>query len=134
MRDIPYTTRAGVDPQLVSLDIHKPRSATACATRPVLFWVHGGDWRGGDKGDIFESMQLMATQAGYLLVSANYRLSPLFSDGSSPGVTWPAHGEDIAAAGVDAGDYAHTDVFYLLGRDTVVTPPIRRFLAEDCRP
>ncbi|MES2123103.1 MAG: alpha/beta hydrolase [Gemmatimonadota bacterium] len=268
MRDIPYTVRAGADPQLTSLDIHKPHAATACAPRPVLFWVHGGDWRGGDKGDIFESMQVMATESGYLLVSANYRLSPLFGDGMSPGVTWPAHGEDIAAAvrwveqhiaeyggdpthialmgfsagaqivstlgagpgyleaagvdvnhircvasldialydipayildhpesraefenifstdqanwasasaaliaqvskplgpflivmrgdterrarqqamidlvrtrgvpatGVDAGDYAHTDVFFLLGRDTVVTPPIRRFLTEDCR-
>jgi acetyl esterase/lipase len=234
----------------------------------VLIWVHGGDWRGGDKEEIFESMAALATTTGYLLVSVNYRLSPLFSDGSTPGVIWPTHGEDVArsvrwveehiasyggdptrialmgfsagaqivaalgagpgylrSAGVDVsrirciasleislydlpayldthpedrpeyanifgddpavwasasatliarasqplgpflvvlrgdaerrarqqtfvdairakgvtavtadvGSYAHTDVFFLLGRDSVITPPVRRFLEQDCR-
>lgn len=234
----------------------------------MLVWVHGGDWRGGDKEEVFESMAKLATSSGYLLVSVNYRLSPLFSDGSTPGVQWPVHGEDVSrsvrwieqhiaeyggdptrialmgfsagaqivatlgagpgylsAAGVtpshirciasleislydipaylnahpeaieefaniftsdpgvwasasaaviarasrplgpflivlrgdadrrarqqllvdavrakgvtattvDVGNYAHTDVFFLLGRDTVVTPPVRRFLDQDCR-
>ncbi|MEO7355427.1 MAG: alpha/beta hydrolase [Gemmatimonadales bacterium] len=257
-----------MDPALLSLDIHRPVATVACAPRPVLVWVHGGDWRGGDKEEVFESMAKLATSTGYLLVSVNYRLSPLFTDGSTPGFVWPAHGEDVsravrwieqhvaeyggdpshialmgfsagaqivaalgagpgylAAAGVDVGhircvasleialydipaylaahpddieefsnifsadpqvwasasaaliasssqplgpflvvlrgdverrsrqqsfvdllrskgiatttadvgNYAHTDVFFLLGRDTVITPPVRRFLTQDCR-
>lgn len=267
--DLRYANDAGVDPDLLSLDVHQPvvTGTALCAPRPVLLWVHGGDWRGGDKGDVFESMQLMATQAGYLLVSVNYRLSPVNPDEHTT-VVWPVHGQDVAravrwveqhigdyggdpttialvgfsagaqivaalgtdpgyltAAGanpvhvkcvasldislydipaylasapqdipefsniftenaavwasasagllarehtplgpflvvvrgdsgrrarqlafvdvlravhtsatpVDVGTYAHTDVFYLLGRDSILTPPVRRFLTEDCR-
>jgi arylformamidase len=268
VRNVAYATAPGIDPNLLALDIHKPHAQTACAPRPVLVWVHGGDWRGGDKEEVFESMAKLATSTGYLLVSVNYRLSPLFTDGSTPGVQWPVHGEDVsrsvrwieqhiaeyggdpsrialmgfsagaqivaaigagpgylAAAGVttshircvasleislydipaylqahpedvqefanifttesavwasasasviartstplgpflvvlrgdadrrsrqqafidllrsrgvattavDVGNYAHTDVFFLLGRDTVITPPVRRFLEQDCR-
>lgn len=268
VRNIPYSTLPANDPNLLALDVHKPRSLTTCAPRPVLVWVHGGDWRGGDKEEVFQSMATLATSTGYLLVSVNYRLSPLFTDGSTPGVQWPVHGEDVsravrwieqhiaeyggdptrialmgfsagaqivaalgagpgylATAGVtpshirciasleislydipayleahpddvpefaniftsnpavwasasasviaraaqplgpflvvlrgdadrrsrqqafidllrskgvpttaaDVGNYAHTDVFFLLGRDTVITPPVRRFLEQDCR-
>jgi acetyl esterase/lipase len=55
--------------------------------RPVLVWIHGGAFRGGDKkGTIF----LPFLELGYVVVSINYRLSP-----DAP---FPAQVEDCKAA------------------------------------
>ena len=41
---------------------------------PVAVYIHGGGWRGGDKGDHPDLLQPVV-EAGYLVFSINYRLS-----------------------------------------------------------
>ena len=86
MLDIPYANRPGTRPHLTSLDLYVPQTGSGL---PVVMWVHGGTWRAGDKGNIGDKPQAF-TDAGYLLVSVNYRLSPA--------VQHPAHVEDVAAS------------------------------------
>ena len=86
-----YADRPGVDPDLTSVDVHRP---TGCGTVPVIVWVHGGGWRRGDKASGFvERKAAWAASLGAALVSVNYRLSTPES-----GVVWPDHGDDVAAA------------------------------------
>jgi acetyl esterase/lipase len=86
-----YADRAGVDPNLTSVDVYLP---AGCGPVPVVMWVHGGGWRRGDKtGANVERKADWAESIGAALVSVNYRLS---SPGS--GVMWPDHGDDVAAA------------------------------------
>lgn len=48
-------------------DIHK--------TYPVIYWVHGGGFVGGDKKDI-ESYAVMLVNEGYVVLCMNYTLAP----------------------------------------------------------
>ena len=70
--NVPYASVEGVDPNLLSLDIHAPK---AVKIAPVVIYVHGGYWKAGDKAtkghlpDIF-------CQRGFVFVSVNYRLAP----------------------------------------------------------
>lgn len=69
-RDLAY----GSDPAQ-RLDVYrKPGSQGA----PVLFMVHGGGWRFGDKGaaNVVKSKILRWVARGWVLVSVNYRLVP----------------------------------------------------------
>lgn len=70
--DIPYASRPGVEPKLLSLDIHAPKGAK---NLPVVVYVHGGYWKAGDKGQVGRLPEFFGN-AGYVLVSVNYRLSP----------------------------------------------------------
>ena len=56
---------------------------------PVLFFVHGGRWRVGDK-DNLETLVNLFGRLGWGIVSTNYRLSPA--------VKHPAHIQDVARA------------------------------------
>src|SRR5690242_12810872 len=49
----PYATYPGVDPNLTSLDVYVPPADGdgACRARPLVIWVHGGGWTGGDKAE-----------------------------------------------------------------------------------
>lgn len=98
-RDIPYKTLAGVDPGLLSLDIYETNNDRA----PIMIWVHGGGWTGGDKatqnGLGFKPKYF--TDQGFLFVSVNYRLTPRTMDSSSSStgkVMYPLHNQDVAAA------------------------------------
>src|SRR5699024_6944028 len=42
---------------------------------PVIFWVHGGAYVGGDKSDIAQYAILMAAE-GYHVISMNYSRAP----------------------------------------------------------
>ena len=55
------------------LDIH--HSADPGANKPVVFWIHGGGWQGGDKSDVQAKPDWFASK-GFVFVSANYRLLP----------------------------------------------------------
>jgi acetyl esterase/lipase len=54
------------------LDIYAPPGAKG---RPVVFWIHGGGWQAGDKGDIQRKPQAF-TERGFVFVATNYRLLP----------------------------------------------------------
>ena len=85
-RDVPYVTRP-IDRSKQSLDIYAHDASTP---KPVMIYIHGGGWSGGDKTPGAEDKaKLLATQ-GVMLVSVNYRLSPA--------VTHPIHVKDVAAA------------------------------------
>ena len=79
-RDIPYDHVAGVDPNLLSLDIYAPKSETAAASdlSPVLVMIHGGAWQIGDKANPDIGYRKAATfvSNGFVYVTINYRLSP----------------------------------------------------------
>jgi len=68
--DVAYV--AGGHPRQV-LDIHAP--ATGARDLPVVFWIHGGGWQGGDKSDVGVKPRVL-TDRGFVFVSTNYRLLP----------------------------------------------------------
>lgn len=61
----------GADPRQV-LDIYAPVGAEDL---PVVFWIHGGGWQAGDKGDVQIKPRVFA-ERGFVFVSTNYRLLP----------------------------------------------------------
>jgi acetyl esterase/lipase len=56
------------------LDIYTPE-ASAKENLPVMFWIHGGGWQVGDKGDVARKPKVL-TERGFVVVSTNYRLLP----------------------------------------------------------
>ena len=85
-RDLPYVKQPA-DRAKQSLDIYAHDTDTP---KPVMIYIHGGGWSGGDKTPgAQDKAKLLATQ-GWMLVSINYRLSPA--------ITHPAHVQDVAAA------------------------------------
>jgi acetyl esterase/lipase len=68
-RDIPYADPAH---ERQVLDIYSPPGAK---NRPVVFWIHGGGWQGGDKTDVQKKPQVFV-EKGFVFVSTNYRLLP----------------------------------------------------------
>jgi len=93
--NIPYADRVGTRSNLTSLDLYVPDAGSGF---PVVVWVHGGAWQTGDKRNVGYKPQAF-TDAGYLMASVNYRLSPA--------VEHPAHAEDVAAS--LAWIYGHID-------------------------
>lgn len=82
--DIPYG-----DDERHRLDIYPADGAE----RPILLFVHGGGFVGGDKaGDplFYSNVGRYFSAAGFCTVVVNYRLAPRH--------TWPAGGADIGAA------------------------------------
>jgi acetyl esterase/lipase len=68
-RDIPY---ANPGHKLQTLDVYSPAGAK---NLPVVFWIHGGGWQGGDKKDVQLKPQAF-NEKGFVFVSINYRLLP----------------------------------------------------------
>src|SRR5476651_1892832 len=68
-RDIPYTKNPD---KLQTLDVYSPPKAK---NLPVVFWIHGGGWQGGDKSEVYMKPQVFNGK-GFILVSTNYRLLP----------------------------------------------------------
>src|ERR1700682_6102526 len=54
------------------LDVYAP---TEGKNHPVVVWIHGGGWQGGDKADVQKKPQAFADK-GFVFVSVNYRLLP----------------------------------------------------------
>ena len=88
-RNIPYAKVAGVDPNLLSLDVYAPKGSTP---RPVVVMIHGGGWQIGDKAhpSIGESKARLFVGHNFVYVAINYRLSPA--------VSHPTHVRDVAKA------------------------------------
>jgi acetyl esterase/lipase len=68
-RDISYTKNAD---KLQTLDVYSPSNAKDL---PVVFWIHGGGWQGGDKSEVYDKPKVFNGK-GFILVSTNYRLLP----------------------------------------------------------
>jgi arylformamidase len=68
-RNIPYAEPAN-DRQ--TLDVYAPEKAK---NLPVIFWIHGGGWQGGDKSAAHLKPKAFVDK-GYVFVSTNYRLLP----------------------------------------------------------
>lgn len=66
LRDVEY----GKESAAQKLDLYLPEQAQA--PLPLIIWVHGGAWLGGDKA---QCPALVATRNGYAVASLNYRLS-----------------------------------------------------------
>jgi acetyl esterase/lipase len=72
------------------LDVYVPKGRKDF---PVVIFVHGGVWRGGDKAGIrglYRNVGTFLAEHGLGAVVANYRLSPA--------VQHPAHAQDVAKA------------------------------------
>jgi len=74
------------------LDIFMPQNVTS--GRPVLIFVHGGAFIGGNKrmpnSPFYDNVMMWAVKNGFIGVNITYRLAP--------GSPWPAGAEDVAAA------------------------------------
>ena len=75
-----------------ALDIFLPQALTT--GRPVLIFVHGGAFVGGNKrqpdSPFYDNIMLWAVKNGFIGVNITYRLAPQFP--------WPAGAEDVATA------------------------------------
>ena len=88
---------AVVENEQLTLDLYRP--AFAEGTLPVVIAVHGGGWVGGDKRDLPELYEYLASR-GYVVASMAYRLAPRWK--------FPAAQEDVTAAIRYVRDLAHT--------------------------
>lgn len=73
LKDIPYSENADADAyaqEMCRLDVYNAGDKP----KPVFVWFHGGGITGGDKK--YFPDKLDAAKNGFVLVSANYRLSP----------------------------------------------------------
>jgi len=75
------------------LDVFMPQATTS--GRPVLIFVHGGDFVRGNKrrtpdSPFYDNIMLWAVKNGFIGVNMTYRLAPQFP--------WPAGAEDVASA------------------------------------
>ena len=70
------------------LDVYQPAGKT---NAPVLVYVHGGGYVGGNKDDdfVYGNVTTYFARHGVLAINAEYRLAPEYP--------WPAGGEDVAA-------------------------------------
>jgi len=86
-----FTTYPNINDRFTSFDLYLP---AGCGPFPVLVWVHGGAWVGGDKAnpEVFDRAAY-AFSLGYALASTNYRLANQFGKG-----TWPDYPNDVADA------------------------------------
>lgn len=71
IRDIPYGADA-----LQRFDVYVPKEIAGPA--PVIFMVHGGGWRRGDKAmsGVVENKVARWVPEGFIFISTNYRLLP----------------------------------------------------------
>jgi acetyl esterase/lipase len=85
-KNIVYSSGTPEDEPKHQLDLYVPKGATAA---PVLFFVHGGAWRSGDRSQYVPLGNRFARE-GILTVIPSYRLAPKHPH--------PAQIEDVAAA------------------------------------
>jgi acetyl esterase/lipase len=92
VRDLAYAS----DDAHQRLDVYP--AAHGCPA-PVVVWVHGGGWQRGDKGNQMDDKVRLWNEAGYTVVSVNYRLTdPNAAQTATEPVRFPTHDEDVAAA------------------------------------
>lgn len=70
LKDIQYESKQGRN----ELDIYYPQNYNQAL--PVVFWVHGGGYVGGDKSSIEEFANYLVYETGVAVVSINYEFAP----------------------------------------------------------
>jgi len=85
-RDAEYGTGGGVS---LKLDIVRPKAASE-KPRPVIAFIHGGGWSGGNKESAVGQLIPFAASGNYFCATIEYRLSGV--------ATWPAQIHDCKAA------------------------------------
>lgn len=101
--NIPYRTTTTYQGASITLhlDVYQPRGDTA-ARRPVMMWMHGGFWVGGNKTNMANWARDSARR-GYVGVSVQYRLRDSIADFSAAAMD--AY-DDVAAAAQWLKDHA----------------------------
>lgn len=67
--------------------------------KPVIVYIHGGSWCSGDKSEWNKKQTQFFIDNGYVCVSINYRLSPLYtSDTFETHIMHPIHIMDVVNA------------------------------------
>ena len=86
-----FASYPNISDRFTSFDLYLP---AGCGPFPVLVWVHGGAWVGGDKAnpEAFDRAAY-AFSLGYALASTNYRLANKYGKGA-----WPDFPNDVADA------------------------------------
>jgi acetyl esterase/lipase len=59
--------------ETLKMDVHFPPASDARARRPVMLWIHGGAFLGGDKKDDQQMFNTLVAR-GYVVASVNYRM------------------------------------------------------------
>jgi arylformamidase len=95
--DIAYASTPGVDPNQQSLNLYIPVRPAGCAGTPIVVYVHGGGFRGGDKANKVSNKVPLFTNEGWAFASINYRLVGDPAAGSD-GAAYPRQQDDVAAA------------------------------------
>jgi acetyl esterase/lipase len=85
VKDIAYNEAKNAD-EKQKLDLYLPKGQKDF---PVLFFVHGGTWKSGDRKQ-YEKLGKLYAERGLGMVIINYRLTPQ--------VQHPAHIQDVAKA------------------------------------
>lgn len=93
---IQYNAISGVDDNLLSLDIY--HSDDVDTEKPVIFYVHGGAWSLGDKANDLDNKITLSRELDYILISINYRLSPISRELDDDRIKYPIHSLDVADA------------------------------------
>ena len=79
--DVPY---AGTTDFRQTLNVYAPATKPA-KPAPVIFWIHGGGWQGGEKTNV-QLKPKFFTDLGYVFISTNHRyvkavpMSEIFAD------------------------------------------------------
>jgi acetyl esterase/lipase len=68
------TAEIGAPTLTLRMDVAAPPTATVATPQPLLVFIHGGGFVGGDKQELAE-MALTYARAGYVVASINYRLT-----------------------------------------------------------
>ena len=93
--DLTYATVGGTP---LKLDLYLPATGAGQAPQPypVVVWIHGGGWAGGDKFPANSAGLLM--QHGFAVASINYRLTSQAGQYGSEPVIFPAQINDVKGA------------------------------------
>lgn len=86
-RNIPY---AGTDDSRQQLELYLPRNRNGDEPLPLVVFIHGGAWLGGDRGGGAGQIGYLIASGDYVGASVGYRLSQQ--------ATWPAQAHDVKAA------------------------------------
>jgi acetyl esterase/lipase len=93
---VAYKEVAGVNQDLLSLDIYHPEVTTS--EKPIVVYVHGGAWAVGDKANNIDHKVALFSSLNYLFISVNYRLSPATYTNDLNRIMFPTHNNDVADA------------------------------------